>query len=248
MDFFSFMASSAALSTHMARTAQAGINHDGAAAKLLPVLRVIGIEAERDMLSATRGINTQKGLLFSLGIAAAAAGQIVRRGEKITAGNVLDLISEITEGIVERELNRSASRPESELTAGEKLYRKYKITGIRGEMEAGLPTVRKLALPALKSALLQGLSHNDALVNTLLYLMTSVDDTTVMNRHNPDKMRCWVVPKAKAALAVGGMATREGREMLEQLDREFISHNVSPGGAADLLAVTWFLYRLECEF
>jgi holo-ACP synthase/triphosphoribosyl-dephospho-CoA synthase len=92
------------------------------------------------------------------------------------------------------------------------------------------------------------LSRNDALVHTLLLLMTCVEDTTVMHRHNPDKMRIWVKTQAAAVLAAGGMTTTAGRKAVAALDAEFITHNVSPGGAADLLAVTWFLYRLENSY
>lgn len=247
MDFFTFMASTAALSNAMARTAQAGIDHDGTLPDMLPVLRVIGLEAERGMLAATKGANTQKGLLFSLGIAAAAAGQLYRRGRQPKAEYVLDMIAEITAGIVERELKSSEQRPDNELTAGERLYRQYKITGIRGEMENGLPAIREVALPALKQSLDSGASANDALVDTLLALMMKVDDTTVMHRHNPDKMRRWVREKVAEAVMAGGMASENGRAVIERLDNEFIAHNVSPGGAADLLAVTWFLHRLETD-
>lgn len=245
MDFYSFMSSSAALSLAMARTAQAGLNHDAAPVELLPVLRVIGLEGEQAMLDATRGVNTQKGLLFSLGIACAAAGYLYRQGQPVTAAAVLGMIRKITHGIVERELGRAAEKTEDLLTAGERLYRDYGITGIRGEMEQGLPAVHKEALPALRKALAEGLHVNDALVHTLLVLMLYVDDTTVMHRHDPHKMRHWVRERARAALDAGGMATEQGRRLITLLDEEFIAHNVSPGGAADLLAVTWFLHRLE---
>ncbi|MDD4601582.1 2-(5''-triphosphoribosyl)-3'-dephosphocoenzyme-A synthase [bioreactor metagenome] len=248
MDFFSFMSSTAALSTAMARTAQAGISHDDLLPELLPVLRHIGIEAEREMLQATKGVNTQKGLLFSLGIAAAAAGLLCKQDKPLKAADVLAVIAEITTGIVERELGRAVGRKDGALTAGERLYRDYKITGIRGEMEAGLPAVGAIALPTLRTALEAGLTINAALVDTLLVLMLNADDTTVMHRHDPDKMRCWVRAKVEAVISAGGMATEQGRKMTELLDQEFIAHNVSPGGAADLLAVTWFLYRLETEF
>ena len=46
-------------------------------------------------------------------------------------------------------------------------------------------------------------------------------------------------------LAAGGLYTATGQELLAAMDHEFIAHNVSPGGVADLLSVTWFLYRLE---
>lgn len=244
MDFYSFMASSASLGMPMSRCAQAGMIHDGSLESLLPVLRIIGLEGEERMLAATHGVNTQKGLVFLLGIMTGVTGWLVGQGSLVTAENVLSSGAQMVAGIVERELMCAASKSPERLTAGEKLYLQYGVTGIRGELAEGLPTVANKALPTLRAALNKGLSINDALVQTLLMLMTCVDDTTVMHRHHPDKMRVWVREQAEAVLAVGGMETPGGKKMCNELDRAFIAHNVSPGGVADLLAVTWFLYRL----
>lgn len=245
MDFYTFMASSAALSMAMARTAQAGMNHKDELPKLLPILRSIGKKAEAEMLYATKGINTQKGLLFSLGIVTAAAGWLYQKSQQLRAADILKVSAQIVAGIVERELGGLPGKVENKLTAGERLYRDFGITGIRGEMERGLPAILDSALPTLNKAIGEGLSINDALVNTLLKLMTCVDDTTVMNRHNPEKMRLWVREKAQAVLDEGGAATSKGRLKAAALDEEFIADNISPGGAADLLAVTWFLHQLD---
>jgi len=244
MDFYSFMASSAALALTMSRCAQAGMAHAGSLDTLLPILRCIGQEGEQSMLAATAGVNTQKGAIFALGVAAAAAGWLKRDGKALTPEGVLEATSGIVAGIVARDFGAppAAARP---LTAGERLYQKHGISGIRGEMEQGLPCVRQQALPTLRQALAKGLPPNDALVQTLLVLMACVDDTTVMHRHDPDKMRVWVRGRAEAALAAGGMFSQTGRDIVAALDQEFIAHNVSPGGAADLLAVTWFLHRIQ---
>lgn len=244
MDFYSFMLSSAALALPMARCAQAGIVHEGSLESLLPVLRIIGLEGEQVMLAATQGVNTQKGLVFLLGIMAGVAGWLSGQERLVTPETVLNCAAQMVAGIVERELSSATTKNPQGLTAGEGLYLKYGITGIRGELAEGLPAVKNKALPALREALDKGLSVNAALVQTLLVLMTCVDDTTVMHRHHPDKMRVWVRQQVQAVLAVGGMETAEGRKSCEALDLEFIRHNVSPGGVADLLAVTWFLYRL----
>jgi len=245
MDFYSFMASSAALSIPMARCAQAGISHEGSLDRLLPVLRIIGLEGEQAMFTATQGVNTQKGLVFLLGIMTGVTGWLQGRSQSVTADTVLDSVAIMAAGIVERELAGAKHKRSEELTAGERLYLNYGITGIRGELADGLPAVRDMALPALGEALEKGLSVNDALIYTLLVLMTCVDDTTVMHRHHPNKMRVWVREQAEMVIQAGGMATNEGRAMCEALDRDFIVQNVSPGGVADLLAVTWFLYSLN---
>ena len=244
MDFYSFMASSAAIAMSMARCAQAGIIHEGSLESLLPVLRIVGLEGEQAMLTATGGVNTQKGLVFLLGIMAGVAGWLNGQEKLVTAETVLNSAAQLVAGIVQRELSPASGKNLQELTAGETLYLKYGITGIRGELAEGLPTVRYKSLPVLYAALDKGLSVNDALVQTLLVLMTCVDDTTVMHRHHPDKMRVWVRQQVQAVLELGGMETTEGKKSCEALDQEFINQNVSPGGVADLLAVTWFLYRL----
>ena len=44
------------------------------------------------------------------------------------------------------------------------------------------------------------------------------------------------------------METAEGREAALEMDRDFIRRWISPGGSADLLAVTHFLVSLEERF
>lgn len=245
MDFYTFMSSSAALSLTMARCCEAGLRHDGSLAELLPVLRFIGLDGEAAMLAATNGVNTQKGLLFSLGIAAGAAGWLSAGNRQVTADSVTSAIKQMTAGIVKRELLALSVDPKRQLTAGERLFRTYGILGIRGEMEDGLPAVNDMALPSLQAALNKGLSINQALLQTLFVLLTVVEDTTVINRHNPDKLISWVRPLAEGYLKDGGLYADEGYRRAAELDQWFIEHNVSPGGAADLLAVTWFLHTLE---
>lgn len=244
MDFYSFMQSSAALSTTMTRCAQAGLKHQGELSSLLPVLRYIGQDGEKAMLEATNGINTQKGVLFSLGIVVAAVGWLYEHNSPLTPSVILDTTAQIVNGIVANELAVNLKKS-TELTAGERLYRSYGITGIRGEMERGLPAIRYNALPALIDALKAGLGVNNSLIQALLVLFMHVDDTTVMNRHGPEKMQAWVRPRVENILRAGGMYTDTGRKMVAELDQEFIAHNVSPGGAADMLAVTWFIYRIS---
>jgi holo-ACP synthase/triphosphoribosyl-dephospho-CoA synthase len=208
------------------------------------VLRKIGMDGETRMLKATGGVNTQKGLLFSLGIVAAAVGWTHNNNVVLGSAEILNCVSVMSKGLVDRELGNLA-KPEAKLTAGERLFRLYGVTGIRGEMERGLPAVLEQGLPTLRQSMRDGLGVNHSLLQTLLVLMTVVDDTTVMNRHHPDKMRVWAKGKAEQALAAGGLYTRRGQDLIAAMDWEFIEHNVSPGGVADLLSVTWFLYRLE---
>ena len=241
MDFFSFLKSSAALSGTMLRCAAAGWEHRGDVADLLPVLRHIGLAGERDMFAATGGVNTQKGLLFLLGILTAAAALNLRQGLTTDERAVFAQTANISRGIVERELAPLRGQDRATLqTAGERLYVDHGIAGIRGELEAGLPSVRNQGLPCLRQALSAGLTLNDALVHSLLGLMTTVEDTTVVNRHGVAVLR-EVQREAEEIMTAGGMLSDIGREKLGALDESFIRRNISPGGSADMLAATYFI-------
>ena len=71
MDADTFRASAAALEPFFARLATAG-----AAGAGMAVLRRIGLEAEAAMRAATGGVNTHRGAIFGLGLLCAAAGAL----------------------------------------------------------------------------------------------------------------------------------------------------------------------------
>ena len=240
MDFFTFQRSSAALSFGLARCAEAGIRHEGNARSLLAVLRWIGMEAEKDMFRATNGVNTQKGLLFSMGLTLGATGILVRDGSPVTPENVSAVLREMTAGLVARELGSATPR-----TAGERMFRDFGISGIRGELEAGLPSVIGTGLPTLEKALAQGEDCNRALIRTLIALMTEVDDTTILARSPRIESLRMIQEKARAFQNARLLDNDSWQDALWKLDAEFVSANISPGGSADLLAVTWFLYRAQ---
>jgi holo-ACP synthase/triphosphoribosyl-dephospho-CoA synthase len=246
MDLFLFMKSSSALAPAMYQCAQAAWLHRGPNQELLPVLRRIGVKAEQAMFEATGGVNTQKGLLFLMGIVAAATALAARKkGHTHFIEAVLSEVAGICQGLVKRELDCLRKHlPAHPLTPGERLYLDYGFTGIRGEIEAGLPIVVWRGLPGLREALDNRLSLNDALVHALLCIMTEAEDTTILNRHDMSVLKS-VQRDAAEILQKGGMMTDEGRRSIEELDLEYIKRNISPGGSADLLAVTYFLFAVE---
>lgn len=246
MDFFTFMASGAALSEVFAACAREGLRYAQPDPKgLLNRIRPIGIEAERRMYLATGGVNTHKGLIFSLGIISAAAASIYReKPYSAVAGiEVSNRVKEMASEIVQRELqNIKNGKP---TTAGERNFIKYGLKGIRGQVETGFSTVIEVSLVALKKMLEhKSAPLNDVLVQVLLHLMTVAEDSNVVGRHGIE-MLDYVREKARTALKAGGMFTTAGRKYLYEMDRDFIHKGISPGGSADLLAVTIMLYLLE---
>ncbi|MED4224997.1 triphosphoribosyl-dephospho-CoA synthase CitG [Neobacillus cucumis] len=239
MDFFTFMASSAALSNYFNDCVAKGLKYAGQnPQELFQALRSLGMDAEKSMFEATDNVNTHKGLVFSLGIICAAASCCMTENETkmVTTDTICKKVSFMTQGLCLRELTYM-NKLEG-LTYGEKLYQKYGLRGIRGEVESGFPTVRKYSLPELKKLKSMKTLHlNDILVQVLLHLMAVNEDTNIVARHDLETLE-FVHHKAIKVLDLGGIMTPKGLQMTHEMDREFIDRNISPGGSADLLAVT----------
>ena len=70
--------------------------------------------------------------------------------------------------------------------------------------------------------------------------MARLDDTCLLRR---GRLKALNTAQAGAAsiLEAGGTATLEGWKLLQQLDRDLLALNASPGGSADMLAATLFV-------
>lgn len=245
MDFFTFMSSASALHASFDVMTQVGFSfRDYASPKAMwPKLRKAGVEAEKQMFEFTRGVNTHKGEIFSLGLLCGCAGwQIEKDG--LSAETLMDLSSVMCAGFCEQEFSCLRDKDEKSLTKGERMYLKHGCTGIRGEAESGYATVRNVSLPVLRQLMEQKVPINDALVQTLLYLIAKTSDTNIIARHDM-KTAEYARAYAQQVIDQGGIFTEAGRRGLEAMDRDFIERYISPGGCSDLLAVTYFLFAIE---
>ena len=239
MSIFTFMMSSAVLSKAFNDLQDIGQAHRGTLVELFCKLRSYGVGAEAELLRVTKGVNTQRGILFAGGIVSAVSGYAMNMG--LSRDALLPLIKEMAAGLVARELK---NLDHAAMTAGEKLYYKYGITGIRGEVENGFPSVVNYGLPALEDAFDKGATINDALVHALISLMTVVEDSNVIWRTDYDTL-LEVQRIAKNILSHGSVFTEKGRMAIAETERYFLQRRISPGGSADLLSVTITLYLLE---
>lgn len=239
MSIFTFMMSSAVLSKAFNDLQDIGQAHRGTLAELFCKLRSYGVGAEAELLRVTKGVNTQRGILFAGGIVSAVSGYAMNMG--LSRDALLPMIKEMAAGLVAKELK---NLDHAAMTAGEKLYYKYGITGIRGEVENGFPSVVNYGLPALEDAFDKGATINDALVHTLISLMTVVEDSNVIWRTDYDTL-LEVQRIANNILSLGSVFTEKGRMAIAETERCFLQRRISPGGSADLLSVTITLYLLE---
>jgi len=198
------------------------------------LLKVAGIDAEKTMYNATKGINTHKGIIYSLGVMCGAVGRLWCTEKPVSnIDEILSLCSKITKDAVAKDFSTITSS-----TSGGKYYIENGIKGIRGEVSSGFPTIKNIALPVFTEEIKKGQSLNDAGVIALLNLIANVDDTNIYNRGGKEGA-AFAAEYAKKILEMPFSI-----EDIEKMDIEFISKNLSPGGCADLLAITYFLYEL----
>ena len=69
---------------------------------------------------------------------------------------------------------------------------------------------------------------------TLLYIMTSLDDTNVLHRRGAEGL---AYAKSEAAGLLGNFSIGG----LSSMNADFIRENISPGGSADMLSLTIFI-------
>jgi triphosphoribosyl-dephospho-CoA synthase len=124
--------------------------------------------------------------------------------------------------------------------------------GIAREYATGFETTFDLGAPALEQARRDGLSWDDAVVETFLTLLAQAPDTHVARRGGA-AAAAEVSSQARRALAVGGVRSAAGRAAIEEMDGALRpsapgtarrGHLGNPGTAADLTAAAIFVVLL----
>lgn len=211
------------------------------------VLRA-GVAAEAAMRAATGGVNTHKGALFSLGLACFAGGELGFPTGPEGVAAVCARVGEIATPLLARWLasgvvGRSDPSTAQVATHGERVCAATGLSGARGEAASGFATVREHGLPRYRRALAAGDDEETALLRALVELMAANPDTNLVARGGMvalTSVRAWA-----ASLAVAELPADELRAALRVADRNFTAERWSPGGSADLLALTWFFGRLR---
>lgn len=206
----------------------------GAADEDFAVLQRLGIAAEARMLAATGGVNTHRGAVFTLGMLCAAAGWLLARGEVLSPTG-------LRAALLRRwgaDLHELARRPR--LSHGRDASRRYGLRSAAAEAASGFPVLFEVALPALRRN--AHLGPRRARLHTLFELMAVLDDTNLAHRGGLPGLR-WAQQQARGFLDAGGAAQPDAIERAQSLHSAFVARNLSPGGAADLLAAACWLDR-----
>lgn len=189
--------------------------------ELADKIREIGVRAEAAMLAATGGVNTHRGALFCLGLSVAAV-------TKLLTDNRLN-----EESFMEEVADIAMSIPSTSDSHGAAAVTEYKVAGALENARQGYGFIFKDILPFARSLGADEYRNH----KILLKLMAALDDTNVLHRAGLDGL-AFVKKASEETLANFSV------EAMELMDKEFTKANISPGGAADMLALTVFLMKI----
>ena len=250
MDASTFMRSLFALRHYFRRICHAGMQDAP-----FTQLKQLGIEAEARMMQATRGINTHRGAIFSLGLISAAAGSLHAQRRSLSAPALrAELLAKwgpalsrhaatLSPTCSSSNTPASANASTAPLSHGLQVAAQHAASGAREEGALGLPSVFEIGLPALQTALGRGANMEQARIDTLFALMAHISDSNIYYRAGPQGAQI-VREQAQSFLDQGGTRHRAWFAQARATHRLFVRHRLSPGGAADLLAATCFLQAL----
>lgn len=205
-------------------------------------IRDIGIEAEKAMLSATNGVNTHKGALFSMGLAVVASAHEERK----IAANEEQILKERNGGedvLVSLQTTikaLAANFPDTNGTHGSKAKLLSKgTTAIKGALDNAREGYEMLFAEWLPFYIERRKEHDaHTLHKTLLRIMCDLDDTNVIYR--TDLATAEEVKQEARALL-----DNFSKAALKDMDRHYTTRNISPGGAADMLSLTIFIGSIQ---
>ena len=196
----------------------------------MEALRERGKKAEAEMFAATGGVNTHKGLIYSMGLLLAGMGRCLREGGSCT-GYAASLAAEDAEACLER----SQKAPD---TNGGAVYRSFGAKGAIGEASAGFPDAL-YCLSRLEFYRDRGCREPGAL--SLCDSMAVLEDTNLLHRGGAEGLAF----VQRSAAVIAGMPLEDRVGALTGLDEELIGRNLSPGGSADMLAIALLLERWQ---
>lgn len=181
-------------------------------------LKKIGLEAENAMLEATKGVNTHKGALFALGLALVATAHL-EKNDKLSLKSLQETI-----------IRLAADFPDTHGTHGSKVVSEHCVKGALAMAREGYEQLFTDWLPLLQSL------ENDAFAyhKTLLRIMATLDDTNVYHRKGEAAAQQM---KADATALLRDFSEKS----LDELNQRYNAQGISPGGSADMLALTIFV-------
>lgn len=238
MDIKTFYASIHAIKPFLKQyiqTAQSHAHED--ALSVFSKLRSLGIVCERAMFESTHGVNTHKGMIFSLAVMCGALGVLYAQKKEFTCKNIQTQMALLCQDLVNVDLLKKEGH-----SAGARFFYETGNSGIRGIAQSGFALVCEGSLPFYEEKN-ENYGEEQALKLTLLWLMAHLEDSTLWSRGGIEGLH-YVKSRAKSLLESLPNTLWSLDAKLEAFNNDMTKRHLSPGGSADLLAMTWLMAQI----
>ena len=219
MDVPLFLKSAASLVPYFKTAVRLGLSDAG-----MEPLKAAGLDAERAMFQATNGVNTHKGMIYSMGLLLYGIGKALSFG-----GDAVGHAAALARSDAKERLSHAKAERD---TNGAKVYSEHGARGAVGEAADGFFHAQYCADRLAAHAA----SENPG-APALLDVMIVLSDTNLLHRGGKEGLS-FVQNHARA---IAFLPESERLAAMTAFDDGMIARNLSPGGAADALALGYLL-------
>ena len=238
MNFYTFIDSSMALRAYFEECFKHSSKYELENENFFRELREIGKKAEKRMFEVTTMINTHKGTIFSMGIIIAVISAKLKEKQSLYLKDLIEAIKNLCYPLNE-ELNQNLQS-----SNGEKIYNRYKIKGARGLALSGYSLVLDDGIKEFYK-FIKKTDFEVSCILILFYYMSVLDDTNIINRADIEMLKeVKKLSNEKYLKHINSFDEKDIRKDMLELNEFFVKKNISPGGSADLLILTIFIYFL----
>lgn len=178
----------------------------------------IGLQAESAMLEATGGVNTHKGAIFALGMMVAGIAHSVYRLHQVDVAQIREAIMTLAKGM-----------PATSDTHGAAVRQKHHVKGALDMALEGYAQLFEDWMPYFQ----QVKEDEQARLRLLLHIVSTLEDNNLYHRGGAELT---LESQQRCAQVADNFRTEDNEALAEWMKK----HNMSPGGSADMLALSLF--------
>ena len=178
----------------------------------------IGLQAESAMLEATGGVNTHKGAIFALGMMVAGIAHSVYRLHQVDVAKIREAIMTLAKGM-----------PATSDTHGAAVRQKHHVKGALDMALEGYAQLFEDWMPYFQ----QVKEDEQARLRLLLHIVSTLEDNNLYHRGGAELT---LESQQRCAQVADNFRTEDNEALAEWMKK----HNMSPGGSADMLALSLF--------
>jgi len=187
----------------------------------IKILRHKGIEAEQAMLQATHGVNTHRGALFALGLTITVASWCLGKHGNLDAATLQQATAHTAQQF-----------PATTGTHGSDMVKQYHVQGALDMAKSGYTQLFGHWLGLYRA------NSPDGHLQLFMLIMSELEDTNILHRSQSYQTLRDVQQQAKT------ICSHWDEQAIIALNERFIAMNISPGGSADMMALTLLIYSL----